>query len=293
MVFITKFWQIFLDYTKEVLPYFFLALLFTTFLKIYLRPGFLVKVLRSSKLAPLFSSLLASILPVCSCSVIPLAIFINNLSRTYAPTLSFLMIAPVISPVTFLLTLGMLKTKFALFRVLITLIFANLLSFLSIYLFKKEEREIEEREIAIPEVASHEKRDWRVFLREFTCEGLAIGKYVLLGLFLASLLVALLPSDKITMLSKFSFSYFLIAFVSVPIYVCSGEEVPIARALIDLGLTPGQAMVFLLASSGICLPTIMATLRFLPLKIVLYYVGGWFLMAIAAGYFFDFVSSHF
>lgn len=285
MVFITKFWQIFLDYTKEVLPYFFLALLFTTFLKIYMRPGLLVRVLRSSQLAPLFSSLLASILPVCSCSVIPLAIFINNLSRTFAPTLSFLMIAPVISPVTFLLTLGMLKTKFALFRVLITLIFANLLSFLSIYLFKKEERVI-----AIPEVASHEKRDWRAFLREFTCEGLAIGKYVLLGLLLASLLVALLPSDKITMLSKFSFSYFLIALVSVPIYVCSGEEVPIARALIDLGLTPGQAMVFLLASSGICLPTIMAALRFLPLKIVLYYVAGWFLMAITAGYIYDYLT---
>lgn len=173
----------------------------------------------------------------------------------------------------------MLKTKFALFRVLITLIFANILAFLSIYLFKKEEKEI-----AIPEVASHEKRDWRAFIREFTGEGLIIGKYVLLGLFLASFLVALLPSDKIIVLSKFSFSYFLIALVSVPIYVCSGEEVPIARALVDLGLTPGQAMVFVSASSGICLPPIMATLRFLPLKIVLYYVGGWFLMAITSGY---------
>jgi len=179
------------------------------------------------------------------------------------------MIAPVISPVTILLTYGLLGAKFTLFRALFNFLFSLLFSYLSLYLFK---REIVPPEFKLSLEGSFKEpgplKIWKGSLKRFFSEvyheGIMLGRYLLLGLVIASLLVTFLSPENLLFLSKNPLSYLLIALFFIPIYVCSGEEVPIARALIELSLSPGQAMVFVLAGSGICLPTIFAVRRFLP-----------------------------
>ncbi len=53
------------------------------------------------------------------------------------------MIGPVVSPVTILLTLGLLGPKFALFRLIFSFVISLGLAYLTILLFKKEERVLE------------------------------------------------------------------------------------------------------------------------------------------------------
>lgn len=284
--FFNRFLGSFWNYTIEVWPYFFLALLMVSFLKVYLDASFLIRILRLKKSAPLLTGTLAALLPVCSCSVIPLAYFIHNFSFNFAPVLAFLMIGPVVSPVTILLTIGLLGPKFALFRLIFSFVISLGLAYLTILLFKKEERVLEYPEQKVYLKEKKLKRVWK----EFKEEGFEIGKYLLLGLLIASILVTLLTPEKLTFLSRSSFSYLLIAFISIPIYVCSGEEVPLARALLDLGFSPGQAMIFVLAGSGICVPTLIASLRFLPLKVVLYYLFSWFILSIGAGLLYDLIN---
>jgi uncharacterized membrane protein YraQ (UPF0718 family) len=284
--FFNRFLGSFWNYTIEVWPYFFLALLMVSFLKVYLNASFFIRILRLKKSAPLLTGTLAALLPVCSCSVIPLAYFIHNFSFNFAPVLAFLMIGPVVSPVTILLTIGLLGPKFALFRLIFSFVISLGLAYLTILLFKKEERVLEYPEQKVYLKEKKLKRVWK----EFKEEGFEIGKYLLLGLLIASILVTLLTPEKLTFLSRSSFSYLLIAFISIPIYVCSGEEVPLARALLDLGFSPGQAMIFVLAGSGICVPTLIASLRFLPLKVVLYYLFSWFILSIGAGLLYDLIN---
>ncbi len=272
------------EYSLEILPYFLLALLITSFLKIYLDPKILGKILKDSRKAPILTGILASALPVCSCSVIPLSYFIYQISRSYAPVLSFLMIAPVISPVTIILTYGVLGLPFAIFRFLFNLISSLLIAYLSLYFFPPKEIPLDFKDLPEPR-----KKSFKKFLENFFREGWLLGKYIFLGLIVASLLVTFLTPEKLVFLTQNPLSYLVIAIVSIPIYVCSGEEVPIAKALIELSFTPGQAMVFILAGSGVCLPTITAVLRFLPLKVVFYYVLSWFILSTLSGPLFDFL----
>ncbi|MCS7199750.1 MAG: permease [Caldimicrobium sp.] len=278
-----KFFSNFWEYSVEIIPYFLLAVFVTSVLKVYLGPNHLKRALASPKSAPLLTGLLAGLLPVCSCSVVPLAYFINNLSRNYAPVLSFLMIGPVISPVSIFLTLGLLGIKFTLFRLLFTFILSFVIAYLSLGLFKKNSPSLE------VEYAPREKGSFKMIFIEFKGEALSIGKYLLIGLIIASLMVTFLNPESLKGLAGHPWAYFLIAIISIPIYVCSGEEVPIAKALMEVGLTSGQAMVFVLAGSGICLPTVTAVLKFLPLKLVIYYVTSWFILALLGGLLFDYI----
>lgn len=275
--FLINLWEM----TSEIAIYFLLAVLVTSFLKVYLSPSYFKKVLGFQKLSPLLTGLLAGLLPVCSCSVIPLAYFINSLSRSYASVLSFLIIGPVISPVSIFLTFGLLGPKFALFRLFITFAFSIVIAYLSLLLFKKSTPQF------TVEVPQGREKSLKLVISETKKETIDIGKYLIIGLVVASLLVTFLTPDSFKSIAGHPWSYLLVALISVPIYVCSGEEVPIARALIDIGLTPGQAMIFMLAGSGVCLPTISAVLRFLPLKVVLYYVVSWFVLALISGFLFD------
>ncbi|MEZ0344575.1 MAG: permease [Caldimicrobium sp.] len=272
----------FTDYTLEILPFFILALLITSFLKVYVDLKIFQRILKDPRKAPLLTGILASALPVCSCSVIPLSYFIYQLSGRYAPVLSFLMIAPVISPVTIILTYGMLGFHFALFRLLFNLLFSLFIAYLSLYLFTHKKNPLE-----IEEGFQGGEKSFKNFWKEFYREGISIGKYVLFGIIIASLLVTFLSPENLKFLTGSPLSYPLIALISIPIYVCSGEEVPIAKALLELSFTPGQAMVFILAGSGICLPTVFAVLRFLPLKVMVYYLISWLIFSTLSGPFFD------
>ena len=65
------------------------------------------------------------------------------------------------------------------------------------------------------------------------------------------------------------------------------EEIPIAKSFVDLGFTQGQALTFMLASAGICIPTISATFKFFPRNLAIFYVLVWFIGSIIGGVIYD------
>jgi uncharacterized membrane protein YraQ (UPF0718 family) len=75
-----------------------------------------------------------------------------------------------------------------------------------------------------------------------------IAKWFLIGLLLAGLITVLIPED---ILSKYLGaglpSMLLMLAVGIPLYICATASTPIAAALILKGVSPGAALVFLLA----------------------------------------------
>ena len=282
MAIIIKFFQVFVEYLIEILPYFLLALLITTFLQTYINMLWIKRFLKNTFLAPVTTGIIGGLLPVCSCSMMPIALMINSLSSSYAPVLSFLIVAPIISPITIALTYALFGWEMTLFRLFGTFIFAMLMSYLAHTLFKKPTQ--------IPTFmkqskGKESKRD--LFISSFLSTLKVMGKYILLGVFIASLIRAVVPSTWVSYVSGSIFSYPLISLVSIPVYVCSGEDVPIARAMFDVGFTGGNALTFMLASSGICLPTIIASMSFLPKRLSLLYALSWFLLSTVLGLLYD------
>ncbi|MCS7170883.1 MAG: permease [Aquificaceae bacterium] len=282
MDFLEVFLRAFIDYLMDITPYFLIAVLITSFLQGFTKLSWLRSILKNQNTAPVYTGLIGGLLPLCSCSMLPVANLINSLSKSYAPVLSFLVVAPIISPVTILLTYGYFGWSMTFMRIFGTMLFALLFAYTASFLVKKPK--------GIPMAFGNAGGSGlSSFTTHFRNNLLGIGKYLLLGIFIASLIKTLLPPSLVRPIAGSLLSYFFIAFVSVPIYVCSGEEVPIAKALRDVGFTYGNSFTFMLGGTGICMPTILATLKFLPKVLVAFYVFFWILFSIAMGIFYDMI----
>ena len=273
-----EFFKNFYSYLVEIVPFFVLAMFVSAFLKAMVKPSLFLKFLSKRRSAPIFTALLGAVAPMCSCSMLPFANFINGYSKGYGPVLAFLITAPTLSPVILLLTYGLFGFDVSIYRFLGSLAYALLVAFAVGYFFKK------------PPTLQMKIRDSsskRSAFLEGLREQLPVVKYLLIGIAIASLIKTFTPTWLTASLSKTPLVYPLISLVAVPIYVCSGEDVVLGRAMVDVGFTTGQAITFMLGSSGVCLPTIFALFSFLPKRVVFAYSGGWFIFSILTGLIYD------
>jgi uncharacterized membrane protein YraQ (UPF0718 family) len=273
-----EFFKNFYSYLVEIVPFFVLAMFVSAFLKTIVKPSLFLKFLSKRHSAPIFTALLGAVAPMCSCSMLPFANFINSYSKGYGPVLAFLITAPTLSPVILVLTYGLFGLDVSIYGFLGSLAYALLVAFAVGYFFKK------------PPTLQMKMRDSsskRSAFLEGLMEQLPMVKYVLIGIAIASLIKTFTPVWLTASLSKTPLAYPLISLVAVPIYVCSGENVVLGRAMVDVGFTTGQAITFMLGSSGVCLPTIFALFSFLPKKVVFAYSAGWFIFSILTGLIYD------
>lgn len=273
-----EFFKNFYSYLVEIVPFFVLAMFVSAFLKARVKPSLFLKFLSKRHSAPIFTALLGAVSPMCSCSMLPFANFINSYSKGYGPVLAFLITAPTLSPVILLLTYGLFGLDVSIYRFLGSLAYALLVAYAVEYFFKKPPT----LQMKIKDSSS--KRS--AFL-EGLREQLPVVKYLIIGIAIASLIKTYTPTWFTASISKTPLAYPLISLVAVPIYVCSGEDVVLGRAMVDVGFTTGQAITFMLGSSGVCLPTIFALFSFLPRKVVFAYSAAWFMFSILTGLVYD------
>ncbi len=275
-----KFFSSLYDYTLDILPFFLIAVLITSLLQGFTSLSWLKVFLRNRRTAPIYTGFLGGLLPLCSCSMLPVANLINSMSRSYSPVLSFLIVAPVVSPVTLILTYGYFNLPMTALRLFGTLFFALLFAYMTDLFFK--------RQSSLPlAVSGASTNGWSSFGNHLKDNLIGIGKYLFVGIVIASLIKTLIPPELIRPIAGSFLSYPLVSFTSIPVYVCSGEEVPIAKALRDIGFSSGASLTFMLGGTGICMPTIIATLKLLPKSLVVAYVVFWVFFSIIMGVVYD------
>ena len=75
-----------------------------------------------------------------------------------------------------------------------------------------------------------------------------VGKWLTIGLVLAGIIAVAVPDGFLTGLRDYPLlNMLLILVVAVPMYVCATGSIPVAMALMLKGLSPGAALVFLMA----------------------------------------------
>lgn len=88
----------------------------------------------------------------------------------------------------------------------------------------------------------------RLFRYGFITLPADIGKSLVVGLVIAGAISALIPADLFSgSLGKSLWLFPVITLLAVPMYVCSTGSIPVAMALIHVGVSPGAALVFLIA----------------------------------------------
>jgi copper chaperone CopZ len=76
--------------------------------------------------------------------------------------------------------------------------------------------------------------------------------------------------------------------IAVPMYVCSTGSIPIAAALIMKGLSPGAALVLLIAGPGVSVASLLVVGKSLGKKQLLFYLGSIIFGSIIGGLFVDY-----
>jgi uncharacterized membrane protein YraQ (UPF0718 family) len=115
-----------------------------------------------------------------------------------------------------------------------------------------------------------------------------LAGWLLLMVVLTGILDVLLPEDLVvSWIGTGWFAMVLMLVISVPIYVCATSSTPIAAALIAKGLSPGAALVFLLAGPATNLATIGVVKEMLGRRAVAIYVTVICVMALGLGWFVD------
>ena len=101
-----------------------------------------------------------------------------------------------------------------------------------------------------------------------------IAKWLALGFLVAALISVVLPADFFTMFRGYGFIEILVILAaSVPIYICATGSIPIAAVLLMKGVSPGAALVFLMAGPATNVATITVIGKTMGRKSLFIYLG--------------------
>lgn len=281
----------FLQLLLEAVPLFLLGAVLGAALEAWLKPGWIEGWIGSGHRSVVAAVLAGAVLPGCAMSTMPLAQSLRRRGAALGTLTAFIMIAPILSPHTIVLTATLVSVPMAIGRVVLSLAVTLLLGTV---LNAMERR----GSLASPATKSAANKDqrcnaesapeqasaWRRFLTELEANLRSLTPYLLGGLFVAALISATIPADTIHQYLRAGWkAYLFAALIAFPIYVCDGGEIPLTRALLAMGVGPGPAFCFMLASVGTCVPTIARATRIIGWPATVIYLVAWLLLAVGGG----------
>ncbi len=277
-----------------VLPYFLIGAVTGALMEVYLKPETALKYFGKGVGSIINASLLGAILPGCSCATMPMASSLKSSGAKLGTIGAFIMVSPLLSPHTLILNYGLLGWEFTIARIIVSLFGAILLGLVFNILENNNVKGFSSAPVLIPIENNCCESDnscgcasesnlgfWQALLNIIK----SLGKYFLLGMAIASILMTLVPESLIPKYIGTSgiFAYASAVLFGIPFYVCEGEEIPITLALLKLGLGPGPSFAFLLGAVGTCIPTMLMAQKIIGKRPTLLYIIIWVLFAILSG----------
>jgi uncharacterized protein len=258
----------------EMAPWLMLGLIFAGILKVYFPQKHIHRYLgKSSFRSSVNASLIGIPLPLCSCGVIPTGISFYQNGASKGSTNSFLISTPQTGVDSILATYSMLGWPFALLRPFVALFtgvaggvftnifvkdkpaktqvqspFSNLRIDTGAIQISKENFSDDSRDSSEPK--TEDKRHSLVRAADYAFIELLqdIAKWLVIGFLLAALIAVALPEDFFSSFSGLGLVELLVVLAaSVPLYMCATGSIPIAAVLLMKGISPGAALVFLMA----------------------------------------------
>ncbi|MFO7721958.1 MAG: permease [Bacteroidales bacterium] len=242
--------------SSEMAPYLLLGFIFAGILHVYIRRDKIVRLLGKGNLRSVVNAALIGIpLPLCSCGVIPTGIAFHRDGASKPATVSFLISTPQTGVDSILVTWSLLGWPMAVIRPVVALLTGVIGG--GVTMLRK--RAPKEEEVVIAAPAQQEKGPrWLTMLRYAFIDFMEdIAKWLLIGLLLAALMAVIIPDGFFTnYIHNPWLSMLMVLVASVPLYVCATGSVPIAAVLMMKGLSPGAALVFLMAGPATNIATI-------------------------------------
>jgi len=295
-------WQVFYESAVYMLFGFFIA----GILYVFIKPETVGRYLGKGRVRPVLLAALAGIpIPLCSCGVLPAAASLKRQGANNGATMSFLISTPESGIDSIPLTFALLDPIIALIRPIAAFITAIVTGLFENVLFPSKSSSDNISEVVcsgsggccgIIVLENQTEPVNKPFITKIV-SGLKfafvdllgdIGKWFLLGILLAGIITYMIPDSFFEAYLHNNFTAMLVMLVAgIPMYVCATASTPIAAALVLKGLSPGAALVFLLAGPATNIASITMISSLFGKKSLLIYLSSIAICSIVLGYFTD------
>lgn len=250
------FLQSFLEITGGMSPYLLLGFLIAGVLHVFVPKNFYHKYLsQNNRMSVVYAALLGIPLPLCSCGVIPTAIGLKREGASKGAVASFLIATPQTGIDSILATFSLMGLGFAIIRPVAALI-TGICGGLLVNRWVKSD----DVTAVVSDTCTIERGNplWRVLKYAYFDMMQDIGLRLFIGLLLAALINVAVPNEFfLTFGHQPLLQMLVILIVAVPMYICSTGSIPIAAALMLKGLSPGAALVMLMAGPAVNIASIL------------------------------------
>ena len=245
-----------LNVVCEMAPYLLLGFLIAGVLHVFVPQGFYRKYLsKDNKRAVLWAALLGIPLPLCSCGVIPTAIGLRNEKASKGAVASFLIATPQTGIDSILATFSLMGLGFAIVRPVAALVTGVCGGLLVNRLVPEDDAASWQATSCGVETGN---KLFRVLKYAYFQMIQDIGGRLVVGLLVAALIQVAIPDAFFLHFgSQPLLQMLVILIVAVPMYICSTGSIPVAAALMMKGLSPGAALVMLMAGPAVNLASIL------------------------------------
>jgi len=284
-------WQVF----GQMSPYLLFGFLAAGILSVCISPVWIERHLGGSGWSPVLKASLFGVpLPLCSCSVIPVATSIHRHSASRAATTAFLLSTPQTGADSIAVTYALLGPIFAVFRPIAALLTGVIGGYLVRFFDKINFTAAanDSKPHNCTEVCCQEKNKQgilpRIIRYGFLTLPRDIGLALLAGLLIAGAMAAIVPQDHLAAyIGGGMLSILLLMAAGVPIYVCATASVPIAAGFMHMGASAGAALAFLIAGPATNAATFTTIWKVLGRRTAILYIATVAISAFGCGLLLD------
>ncbi len=269
--------QAVLGIVNEMSPYLLLGFLLAGIMHAFIPDGWYTKYLSGNTFRSVINAAIFGVpLPLCSCGVIPTAMSLRREGTSKGAVVSFLIATPQTGVDSIFATYSLMGLPFAVVRPIAAL-FTAIIGGTFVNGMEHDTEDFASTDAS----RSYSEQPHLTFANR-CLEALKfgfvemmedIGKWLVVGLIVAGLITALVPDSFFAIFKDNTLlSMLLVLCISVPMYICATGSIPIAVALMMKGLTPGAALVMLMAGPACNVASILVVNKVLGKKTLLLYL---------------------
>ena len=265
-------------------PWILLGLLVAGLLYVYLPANLIRRAMGGNSFwAIIRAALVGAPLPLCSCGVIPTALYLRKEGAGRGPVLSFLISTPETNVDSVALTYAMMGPLMAIARP-VAAIASAISAGLGEKFFGAPDPHAESSDscgckLCDARAGDRKKEDRGGLLGALNYAGVVLMRdlapWLVIGLVLAGIIGGLVPKGffQNNNLSSGILPMLLMALVATPMYMCTTASTPVAAFLVAKGISPGAALVFLLVGPATNIATMTTVGRFLGKRSLIIYLA--------------------
>lgn len=276
----------------EMSPYLLLGFLIAGVLHAFLPRSFYNRHLAKPGFGSVIKAALFGIpLPLCSCGVIPTAMALRKEGASKGATVSFLIATPQTGVDSIAATYSMMGLPFAIMRpvaALCTSLFGGMMA-------NRKSGDSKNAESTQAPEGEPVAKGFGARCVEALKYGYGdmlqdLGRWLLLGLVIAAVITMAVPDDFFATYVRYPLlGMLLVLMLAVPMYLCATGSIPIAMALVMKGLSPGAALVMLMAGPATNAASILMVYKVLGRRTTAIYVGSIIAGAVTFGLIIDYL----